>query len=64
MKDLEPTQYTKTIADTTVELPTVVYDQPKYYRGRRRKAAVALSMIWGGTITLHLVSWGSWLILG
>ena len=37
---------------------------PSYYHGRRRKAAVALTMIWGGTITLHLVSWGSWLILG
>ncbi|MEA5541507.1 glycosyltransferase family 2 protein [Limnoraphis robusta Tam1] len=37
---------------------------PLIYQGRRRKAAVVLSMIWGGTITLHLVSWGSWLILG
>ncbi len=32
--------------------------------GRRRKAAVTLTLIWGGTIALHLVSWGSWLILG
>ena len=32
--------------------------------GRRRKAAVTLTLIWGATITLHLVSWGSWLILG
>ncbi|MBE9125117.1 MULTISPECIES: glycosyltransferase [unclassified Coleofasciculus] len=32
--------------------------------GRRRKAAVVLTMIWGGTIALHLVSWGSWLIVG
>ena len=32
--------------------------------GRRRKAAVALTMLWSGTIVLHLVSWGSWLILG
>jgi len=31
---------------------------------RRRKAAVALVMIWGGTIALHLSTWGSWLILG
>ncbi|MDY7024105.1 MAG: glycosyltransferase family 2 protein [Cyanobacteriota bacterium] len=37
---------------------------PTLYQGRRRKAAVVLSMIWGGTISLHLVSWGSWLILG
>lgn len=34
------------------------------YRGRRGKAAVALTIIWGGTITLHLVSWGSWLVWG
>ncbi|MDF0556115.1 glycosyltransferase family 2 protein [Kamptonema sp. UHCC 0994] len=34
------------------------------YQGRRGKAAVALTMIWGGTITLHLVSWGSWIVWG
>lgn len=32
--------------------------------GRRRKAALVLTALWGGTIILHLVSWGSWLILG
>ena len=32
--------------------------------GRRRKAAVTLTLIWGGVIALHLVYWGSWLILG
>ncbi|NEO33143.1 MAG: glycosyltransferase family 2 protein [Symploca sp. SIO3C6] len=32
--------------------------------GRRRKAALLLTIIWGGTITLHLVSWGTWLIWG
>jgi 1,2-diacylglycerol 3-beta-glucosyltransferase len=64
MKDLEPTQYHHPIADSTLESTPTIYNQPKYYQGRRRKAAVALSMIWGGTITLHLVSWGSWLILG
>ena len=37
---------------------------PSIYRGRRRKAAVVLSMIWGGTISLHLVSWGSWFVFG
>lgn len=38
-----------------------------FYRGlagRRRKAAVALTMIWSGTIALHLVSWGYWFVLG
>ncbi|HEY9670375.1 MAG TPA: glycosyltransferase family 2 protein [Waterburya sp.] len=32
--------------------------------GRRQKAAVVLTVLWGGTILLHLVSWGSWVILG
>jgi 1,2-diacylglycerol 3-beta-glucosyltransferase len=32
--------------------------------GRRRKAAVALTMIWSGTIALHLLSWGYWIVWG
>lgn len=32
--------------------------------GRRRKAAFALTIIWGSTIALHLISWGSWIVLG
>jgi 1,2-diacylglycerol 3-beta-glucosyltransferase len=31
--------------------------------GRRRKAALALTMIWSGTIALHLSTYGSWLVL-
>lgn len=31
---------------------------------RRRKAAVALVMIWSGTIALHMVTWGYWVVLG
>lgn len=34
------------------------------FAGRRRKAAIALTAIWSGTIALHLVSWGSWFVLG
>jgi len=34
------------------------------YAGRRRKAALALTAIWSGTVVLHLVSWGSWFALG
>jgi 1,2-diacylglycerol 3-beta-glucosyltransferase len=37
--------------------------EPYIYDGRRGKAAAILTIIWGGTIALHLVSWGSWLIL-
>ena len=32
--------------------------------GRRQKAAVVLTVLWGGIILLHLVSWGSYLIWG
>jgi 1,2-diacylglycerol 3-beta-glucosyltransferase len=31
--------------------------------GRRRKAAIVLVMVWGGTFGLHMVSWGSWAVL-
>ncbi|MFB2839489.1 glycosyltransferase [Floridanema evergladense] len=34
------------------------------YGGRRRKAAIVLTIVWSGTIALHLLSWGSWFILG
>jgi len=30
---------------------------------RRRKAAVALMMVWGTAIALHLVTWGLWVVL-
>lgn len=38
-----------------------------YYRGlagRRRKAAVALTIIWASTIALHLLPWGTWVVVG
>jgi 1,2-diacylglycerol 3-beta-glucosyltransferase len=31
--------------------------------GRRRKAAMALTMIWSGTVALHLSAYGSWLVV-
>jgi 1,2-diacylglycerol 3-beta-glucosyltransferase len=34
------------------------------YAGRRRKAAFTLVLLWGTTVALHLLSWGSWVILG
>jgi 1,2-diacylglycerol 3-beta-glucosyltransferase len=34
------------------------------YEGRRRKAAVVLTIVWSGTIALHLVSWASWFVMG
>jgi 1,2-diacylglycerol 3-beta-glucosyltransferase len=32
--------------------------------GRRKKAAFVLMLIWSVTISLHLVSWGSWVVMG
>lgn len=37
---------------------------PSCYQGRRRKAAVVLTIVWSGTLALHLVSWGFWFVLG
>lgn len=34
------------------------------YALRRRKAALVLTVVWSGTIALHLISWGSWFVLG
>ncbi|MBF2002887.1 MAG: glycosyltransferase family 2 protein [Synechococcales cyanobacterium M58_A2018_015] len=42
-------------------------DDPRFTRGfagRRRKAALALTVIWSGTVALHLSTWGSWLVIG
>ncbi|MEN9218244.1 MAG: glycosyltransferase family 2 protein [Gloeomargarita sp. DG_2_bins_126] len=50
-----------------------VWEQPELYdpaprdfnaygQGRRRKAVVVLSLVWGGTIALHWVSWGTWVV--
>jgi 1,2-diacylglycerol 3-beta-glucosyltransferase len=54
------------LADFT--LPSEFDEQPEQpsYSGsnRRRRAAVVLVMIWGGTVALHLVTWGYWLIAG
>ncbi|MBW4625764.1 MAG: glycosyltransferase [Brasilonema octagenarum HA4186-MV1] len=37
---------------------------PSRFQGRRRKAALVLTIVWSGTIALHLVSWGSLFVLG
>ncbi|WP_448380439.1 glycosyltransferase [Gloeomargarita sp.] len=50
-----------------------VWEEPEYYdptprnfnaygQGRRRKAAVMLSLVWGGTVALHWLSWGTWVV--
>ena len=37
---------------------------PSRFQGRRRKAALVLTIVWSGTIALHLASWGSIFVLG
>ncbi|MBF2098807.1 MAG: glycosyltransferase family 2 protein [Gloeomargaritaceae cyanobacterium C42_A2020_066] len=44
----------------TAPLPTF----EGYGQGRRRKAALVLVLVWGGTLALHLISWGIWVVLG
>ena len=48
--------------DTEVEASSM--SLPSRFQGRRRKAALVLTMVWSGTIALHLISWGSLLVLG
>jgi 1,2-diacylglycerol 3-beta-glucosyltransferase len=43
--------------------PAIAYSYSGY-EGRRVKAAILLIVAWVGTITLHLISWGFWLVLG
>ncbi|MGB3263803.1 MAG: glycosyltransferase family 2 protein [Microcoleus sp.] len=56
--------------ETSSELPAAVsvlgsdsFPQ-NLYRGRRGKAAAVLAAIWSGTIALHLISWGAWVVWG
>ena len=37
---------------------------PCRFQKRRRKAALVLTVVWSGTIALHLISWGSLFVLG
>ncbi len=63
----EPEPLGSLVAEVAPE--SIIDDEPESiyqrgYPGRRRKAAVALGIIWSGTIALHLSTWGSWLIFG
>ncbi|MEA5514705.1 glycosyltransferase family 2 protein [Nodularia sp. UHCC 0506] len=48
--------------ETVVEVDPM--SLPSRFQGRRRKAALVLTVVWSGTIALHLASWGSIFILG
>ncbi len=52
--------------DSDVDAAETETDSTSYrgYAGRRRKAAIVLTAVWSGTILLHLMSWGTWLVLG
>lgn len=53
--------------DDELEIEEVETDPvflPSRFQGRRKKAALVLTVVWSGTIALHLVSWGSIFILG
>ncbi|MDM9384525.1 glycosyltransferase family 2 protein [Chlorogloeopsis sp. ULAP01] len=59
------------LADLSVQEEDVLEEEtstpvsvPSRFQGRRRKAALALTIVWSGTIALHLVSWGSLFVLG
>ncbi|WYL95477.1 MAG: glycosyltransferase family 2 protein [Gloeotrichia echinulata IR180] len=56
MSDLSATE------ESVVETESVFL--PSRFQGRRRKAAIVLTIVWTGTIALHLVSWGSIFVLG
>ncbi|XHX80969.1 MAG: glycosyltransferase [Stenomitos frigidus ULC029] len=38
--------------------------EPESGDNRQRRAAIALVVIWSGTIALHLVTWGYWVVVG
>ena len=37
---------------------------PSRFQGRRRKAALVLTIVWSGTLALHLVSWSFLFVIG
>ncbi|MDJ0619923.1 MAG: glycosyltransferase family 2 protein [Calothrix sp. MO_192.B10] len=50
--------------DVETEVETNSVSLPSRFQGRRRKAALVLTMVWSGTIALNLLSWGSLFVLG
>ncbi len=52
------------VSEESVEETSRSMSLPSRFRGRRRKAALVLTIVWSGTIALHLVSWGTLFVLG
>ncbi len=65
-KELDPLN--SLLSDLSVDeesvLETDTASLTSRFQGRRRKAALVLTIVWSGTIALHLVSWASVFILG
>lgn len=53
-----------TVEPDSIYLDALEIEDFPGFAGRRRKAAVTLIVLWSLTLFLHLVAWGSWLILG
>lgn len=49
--------------DSGDAVPFLADDFQRYER-RRLKAAIALALVWSGTLALHVVAWGQWLVYG
>ena len=54
------------LSDRSADLPEAegASSEPEQGDHRRRRAAIAIVVIWSGTIALHLVTWGYWVIVG
>ncbi|MUG94425.1 glycosyltransferase [Scytonema sp. UIC 10036] len=52
------------VSEESAEETSPSMSLPSRFRGRRRKAALVLTIVWSGTIALHLVSWGTLFVLG
>src|SRR5689334_17010160 len=56
------------LSDLSATEELVVETEPLFlpfrFQGRRRKAALVLTIVWSITIALHLVSWGFLFVLG
>lgn len=50
--------------DESEEAASFSVSCPNRFKHRRRKAAIALAIVWSGTIALHLLSFASLLLLG
>ncbi|AUT03034.1 glycosyl transferase [Nostoc sp. CENA543] len=64
-KELDPLN--SLLSDLSVTEESVVETRdlslPSRFQGRRGKAALILTIVWSGTIALHLASWGSLFVL-